>query len=46
MHSVYFGLMLGLQGCFYGAALTGWALVLVLFVSITFNDILKLLGKG
>lgn len=24
--SVYFGLMLGLQGCFYGAALTGWAL--------------------
>jgi hypothetical protein len=27
-------------------ALTGWALVLVLFVSITFNDILKLLGRG
>ncbi|WP_309713829.1 M50 family metallopeptidase [Armatimonas sp.] len=29
-----------------GVALTGWALVLVLFVSITFNDILKLLGRG
>ncbi|WP_395140931.1 M50 family metallopeptidase [Armatimonas sp.] len=29
-----------------GVALVGWALVLVLFVSVTFNDILKLLGKG